>query len=792
MIPQAGWASAPSLGLFLDLLDPDTFPSSADRVTVEDAVPMALPLAPHFGASELLEALFLEEPQPVAIFDVPAPELVAVRLLTALWPSLRKRFALSTFALSPRKIDGRSFDLVFAPKDARPKFTDWPGRRIDGRAGQSARHRWTDAIVDRVFSEPAPRLLDDRELSLIGTEDADTASVLRIVLLWDELVEKLDRSPSAALGLLDIVSTRTSPDAETIVRLAPLLARAAHQVVSSLPLSEAWGFLGAMARKMHGLPMGGGMRSVGAAVARLAKRDVPGAIALVEQPDSQGAIETIVPAVADGLARSFDDATGRALASAQPDTLTRLLASSELLAERAAANSSVIDRLAEVVGSLSPAPFDMVRRSLLPFLVEERHLGAAAPIIALIDAQELLAEVRHLHAANGLEAVAFAEPVAARAQELAIVDRLRNVLLSMPSSDRRDRYLAATLTASAADVAWLLWEDQLDSETRAHLPVDILRAADADRLRTMFADGSTAERCLAQLPQDATDVLRRIVFEVDLPLALHAATVLRLLPAAEGRPKVDLAVRALERCLRDRFGGDEIATITMLLGVVGQALNGGWAARCGAERVVAAPIASRNLVAFQQAPAAARLRIVGAVEDIAHVIEGRYVMDLDERAMGACARIFCDADGVDPKALLRASGRLLPLLLRAKHEPVSAMVAATFPTVYQELTKGDDVPDLLKFIPFLDWDRCKAARRELVDAFLSSSAWAPGDLALTACRSAEVGKILRRTAKTYGGEAYLDRVAADLDRLPIDCREQAQRTISGIRDGGSTRYNRRD
>ena len=53
------------------------------------------------------------------MLDALEPELVATRLLTALWPSLRRRFAVSTFARSPRKIGGRDFDLVFAPKDAR-------------------------------------------------------------------------------------------------------------------------------------------------------------------------------------------------------------------------------------------------------------------------------------------------------------------------------------------------------------------------------------------------------------------------------------------------------------------------------------------------------------------------------------------------------------------------------------------------------------------------------------------------------------------------------------------------
>ena len=129
----------------------------------------------------------------------------------------------------------------------------------------------------------------------------------------------------------------------------------------------------------------------------------------------------------------------------------------------------------------------------------------------------------------------------------------------------------------------------------------------------------------------------------------------------------------------------------------------------------------------------------------------------------------------------RLSGRLLPTLMRSTEWPVSIMIASAFPFIYRELAKQDDVPDLFKFIPFIDWDRCKAARQKLVDAFMSSQVWAPGDLALTACLCSDIDQILRRTAKSVGGEAYIDRLIEDLQRLPKDCREQTMQAISKIR-----------
>jgi hypothetical protein len=104
---------------------------------------------------------------------------------------------------------------------------------------------------------------------------------------------------------------------------------------------------------------------------------------------------------------------------------------------------------------------------------------------------------------------------------------------------------------------------------------------------------------------------------------------------------------------------------------------------------------------------------------------------------------------------------LMSSLFHARRQPVSRMIAALFPMIYQELAKADDIPDLLKFIPFLDWDRCNTARHELVTAFMSSS-WRAGDLALTACRCGDIATILKRVARSYGGEEYLARIENNL------------------------------
>lgn len=776
IIPADDWQEARGLRPFLDLLDPKTFPSNAVSAELSNTLTDLMPQVPEFQASELLEALFLEDSKPVALFDAPAPELIAVRLLSALWPALRRRFTLSTFALSPRKIEGRNFDLVFAPMDARARFADWPGRRIDARAGKVARHRWTGEIVNRVFKSPVPRLLDDREIRLIGEDESGTPAALRIALLWDELLGKLEQSPSAALGLLDIANSRMQSGSAAVLDLQPALANAAQRAIATFPAPEAWEFLGAMARKIYDSPLTPTLPSVSAAAGVLAGRSPAGAIALLDKADGEGAIEAMVPAIADGLAAHYGNAVEQALAGARLPTFARLIVANPQLARASLESPKLIERMAQTIVGIEPPLFDAFRNEIMPALVDDRHAVLACPLFASLDVDGVLAEVEHLNEANRFGAKSLLPPLIGRARQLSAIERLRGTLLSAAPSPGRDRFLSMTLSPIADDAWWLLRQRDLGKDEANRLLQGVVRQADAQQFRDLFAQPSLAPILIERLA-GSRDLVLRAVTDGQLPLALRAQTVLQLLPESPEPQKRELATNLLDHCLRDHFGGDELATFSTLFAILGPSLDGGWVARAGSGRAMSASIINRNVVAFNTAPKSARKRILAAIEELAEGLAVRSPLDLDEAASSACAALLWDAQAVNFTGLLRSAGRLLPTLFRSGQAPVSAIVAATFPFVYRELAKGDDVPDFFKFVPFMDWDRCKAARRELVDVFLSSDSWRPVDLALTACRASDVGKILKRAAKSYHGEAYIARVAADLGVLPEPCRKQVKKTI---------------
>lgn len=780
LIPMADWVSAVSLLPLLRLLDATELPTSADRSSLGNLVVEALPPVENFRGNELLEALFLEEAKPVAVFDAPDSELIAIRLITSLWPGIKSCFSLSTFALSPRKIEGRFFNLVFAPKDAKPRFTDWPGRRIDARLDRDSRHRWTGTIFSRVFLDPYPKLMNNGEGGLAETNDDDSLASLRIALLWDELYGKLERSPSAALGLLDIANSRLSVSTETTQALIPLLRDATSQALTELRPSDAWDFVGAIVRKMHGVYSPMEIQLVSAAAIDLAKQDPVGALELLSRPDPDNALEILAPLIGTGMGANFEDAEN-ALAVTAPTVLARMISVGGELARVTARSSLLLSALARAIPSLSQEELLRVRLALLPWLIDDDQLAILEPLINTLDVEEILDEVGHLGKVNDFRARSFFRPITARARQLEAIIPLRHLLLHRSPSEGRDRFFTATLAPSHEDVHWLLTDPILTIESANGFLITLLRSASSIERKTLLHD----QRVLDRVPDEGADLLLWAVQSIDMPLDAYLATVTRLLPFCDENMRVQVATAALERSLPCRFQGDELAIIGSLLEAASSLVDVSLVARAGLNSFVASDVLNRNIVAIEAASLAVRSRFIEGIDAVAEALSSRYALEFSLEGAARCASLLWAAHSQNAKELTMASGMLLPKLFHSKESPVSIMVAATFPIVYAELASQGEVPDLLKFVPFMDWDKCKAARRELVDAFLSSSVWAPEDLALTAYLSQDLDRILGRVARSYGGPNYLDQMLARSAKLPDQCRKAVEASIDRVRRTGS-------
>lgn len=258
---------------------------------------------------ELVEALFLEERKAILIIDAKEKDQTLIRLYSAFWPSLRRKFAACTFALSPRTINNRFFDLLFTQNALRNRFSDWKGRRIEGSPSlkKLARHRWTYDLCFRIFKADNPSCFDKN--SLFDLFKAEDESVLRLSLLWDELFKKAaeESSPMAILGLLDIINSQRSISQSLYQTIEPLIRKSIGYVFKSLNIEDAWKFYGGLLVKHKYKLMGREMLlEVKLACTNLTAIDPGGAIDFILNYNPlQKTPAMLYAAIGDGIAKSF-------------------------------------------------------------------------------------------------------------------------------------------------------------------------------------------------------------------------------------------------------------------------------------------------------------------------------------------------------------------------------------------------------------------------------------------------------------------------------------------------------
>ena len=224
------------------------------------------------------------------------------------------------------------------------------------------------------------------------------------------------------------------------------------------------------------------------------------------------------------------------------------------------------------------------------------------------------------------------------------------------------------------------------------------------------------------------------------------------------------------------------AAIDQLLETAGRDVNGAKAIRAGLSVGVPSTLASQNLRLFEKASPGVRAQFVNEPEALVEAIIGRQAIDLSYEAADAAARLLWDANAGSRSAFTRPCARLLPFVLRERRQPASALIAAAFPPVYRELQQ-ERIPDFLSLMfPFLNWDRCKTARRELANAF-SSSDWRAADIALAAARAGDTERILRNIAHFDKGPVALAEIARDVQRIPSPWRLEVERAIVQLRSG---------
>ena len=802
LVPMPAWQSMVNLDGLLSLLVPFQI---GDKAETKDPISCdrSLPKVKDPRTVELVEAVFLENRQPIVFFEAPEAEAITVRLLTALWPALRRKFAACSYTLSPRKIEGRYFDLVFAPKTARLRFTGYPARFIGMRSSNPPRHRWSGATSSHIFQSDNPNLIDCDLLGILKADSEGDESSLRLLLLWSELAAKANKTPTAVLGMLDILNSHREIVPQASELILPVITDSVDMVGDTLPISDAWRFLVTLTEKFRvRLSQQSILQNVEQSACSLAGRNPAAAMEFLEAEfqDGRSVPAVVLSGLAEGVGSSdgLKDLSG-SFAGLSPNTGLSLVAASANFTRSAIAMAKrePMQWIPILLSFFRAADRDIRRkvRQLLVPLVDDGSLASLLPpVLEGISAKELADVAVQIGYQTKFDTDAFDEILGNAARELRGLEILRNAIAASLRNEGTHRFLLSTLHLDSADVAWLCSGKGLDKKRARRLLLDLLRGVSDQEILLVHHDKVARERileCLIGDPALCASQLARIIALIEIPVDPFLELGFRITHFLDLVDRRKLEELLLKRAFAEVKAGDN--RVPALVANIGNRTDPHQLVRMATAETASSQRVGDNVVVLEAAPGTVRRRIVANIDELTDRLVNQKLGSLGEAAYIAWAALIQDAGTINREMQIRASMSVLPFALRLLKFPVSELIITSFPIVYtclskpktregnKSLTGSPSIP--LSSYPYENINSKAALRdlvRDLIKAFPKSS-WPPANLLLSVIDVGIAGQVLKRLHRRRGGDNFIKDIERDSLRLKEPARIAVQKSLLDFR-----------
>ena len=745
--------------------------------------------------AELVECLFFEEPKPIVYFNTQEAESVALRILMSLWPAMRRKISVCTYALAPRRIGKSHFDLVFAPSNSRSRFVNANVRRIGLKRStyQHSMHRWAKPTASLIFGSDTPNLMAIDTLGVLSRDQKGKQGAIRMMLMWNELVSRARTSPTAVLGMLDVIGAMDGVDRTIWQRLLPAIMSGIHGSHTRLEGTDVWRFLVALETKAdrHGAPEEL-LSSIEDEARMMAQQSVQCAIGLLGDEDLPE--ESFPVRVLKGLgagisqSRSFSDLPVDLVRCPSGFLLQVMVLSDVLVARIAKVIVTGHDGWTGIVMKAFRSSDSSGKRRLGRSLIVEMEECAPPLLLPVLleqnSGEELLELVVEIGKRTGFTRGTLNEPLIRMARKSGVGHAVRDAVFDQFDGVAADRFILATLELSDMDLQWLT-EEGADSSRRSQLLMKLLSWSTDDQIST-YCSRRTITAVLATLcrghlrsaaPQIAR-VLRRCEIATDQMLEFG----LIALPYIDHNQGVELGTRLLRRSLTDAAPNN--LQVDRLLELFGPRMQPRDLIGIATARNVKTARIGSNIVALNTAPNDVRDGILAEVDQLTMNLVRRPRENLGEAAYAAWGELIRDAKNTNRYTFARAAWAALCFALELVRYPVSVVILETFPSVYTGLEMERDVRrrDWLMTHPY-SWLGKKRARKrqselvkQLVDAFVMSN-WPAADLFLLAIDVGVEKAVVKRIMRRRAGRHFLDEVEEDSHRLEESVRQRILRYL---------------
>lgn len=775
LVPVNTWSRLEQIDLiFSELIIPpkDLRLSIAKSPIVDDSE--SLREAP---IDELVECLFLEKRQPVLVFDSTAQDLIVKKLYAALWPGIRRTFACCTFALGPRSIGGRRFDLLFTKSDLRGRFSDWTGRRVQGGIGlkKDSRHRWTHEIAVRIFYSTRPSLTNEQFLPFFDQDDPDAENGLRLSLLWNELTAKAGSSPIAVLGLLDIINSRAELSDNLYRSVRPLILHVIKNASSTLGILEAWRFYAALLSKHRNKPIGRDLfLQVKESCTLLAMKSPEEAVYFVSSWDltREKLPSMIFASVGDGISDRLLNSDWP-MANALPVNVSvQLVSASKKLAKSimtlcASEVNGIAHSLITQITTADRSTSKRARNNLALFLDDLAHIWALSALFEAADLGDYQRIVKAVGENTGFRLREFDNEILRYTAERSQFRYLLEELIEYNEAGSGSALVAKLLFMAPELIGHFVNSNGIGVyETQAVLRA-VLLEANSNVVESIASDPKLSSEIFHSFCADEI-VNQRVILTIAIRSGLLANDIIRNTSSLTLLNEVES--KHLEVYLLTQLRGENVNELHFLGSLISQLeiknakilVN-----RLFLNRTIGLDtVKVFNL--FVDAGPTFHVLLVADIDAVSDILAKSLVKRYDGNVINSWLSLFYLA--VDTEKRKKAAVCIMDFSFKsARYDPTDLLIAA-FPVVYNAYLNSQPITHYFSFIFFSDWDKCKTLRNDLVRRYMQSS-WSHFGLFRIAAKTDILDEVFSIVKENRGGRKYIE---VAIQQAKIECSFDGQ------------------
>jgi hypothetical protein len=818
LIPLDAWNIACDPRAFSDLFASVEELRSEDRfkkplqLDVKSA-PAHRPVSlPRGMAVDFVRKYFGEGHRPLAWFDCPEPEETAWAVVRVLWPALREQFSWCTASLQPRSLDFRLIDLQFAPAASYPRFHKIPRERVIagepekvGQAGEP----WCVPCAQWIFSGQLPGPVD-AEIRAFGPSMQEDPTLMRHLFLARDLSERVDSSPTAGAGLLDVAEA-LAPGADAAVEYKANAARKAVDAAMAAPPEEAIKCLFLVGERLTneafqgiadeiGSELSAGVDELSSEHARealLMPERVVSRVDLTTTPYFRGLVRGLTQCAGETPSdlvclREFDK-TAPYLIAASPPIAAGYLRGLRSAGDAQPGREALVGWLA---GLDSPALQHSLREEVLPEIRDDLDVDLVEQLCRNLPSDDVGISLSAL--AKGTDGFA-PQKVLAILQEVVAgqyPDEVRAWAVPWKQwTSGVVSLVSSTFSADAVGFGEIVGFDAEDGKRGADLLTSFLRTCISPRVPGWLKDSA----------RQSADWLVRLISLGDGMPASTSAMLERLLPELRLVPVASQSDLRPVMASLSRFPfWPSLADVTLrsavtgfVEGTLGEGACREWFSEAWASTWVR-EVSRVDLVAALIYPVSGMERRERAFrwlafapsalyERRASLVPGLFWELVSERRFGwtpAMGNAWADIirrvlHATPGSTAVKVCADVIQFAFDHTGDSMGLVVAAAFYPVYRAVCDSNWTPaEVSDLFGWFDWDKAKELRKGLVRAFVSSD-WSPGDLALSACEDEQLlRKLVKRILRSRDGEHY---VTAMLNDLAVRGSPDVARTAEMVR-----------